>query len=858
MKVTYLKLVNVAGLLVGSNKKEIEILFDKCKNNIVAIQGINGIGKSVLLSSISPFSGPTTVDERSTLNYIVLHKEGYKEIHYQVGDDKYIIKHYYKPTKESHSVKSYISRNGEELNKNGNVRSFLSLVEINFGLTEEMMRLIRIGTNVNSFVTLTPARRKEYIGKLIDEIDSYLIIHKEISNDKRVVKTLIANNNANLYKCHISDLVVEEDRLAKLNKEVKKLEREKDKLVGEIGRLVELISKNDIDDVKRKKHELESSLREIDELKDELSHLGLLDVSVDKLIKRRSNLSDDKISIQSKINSYRLSIDTTLKQIEQLELSVKKITSNNDVQSLVNSINSLRADLENSAKLINGFIYTGATSDEMQYIVSKLMSFNQISQMIYTFGNRPLDAYLKLKHDGKSVDKFLKDQSKKLLSGIKETDLQALLDQVFNKDDIITPNCSTEFYECPYYRLNEVIYTLKNKIEEETFDDETLRYIQVISNNIDNILNELDRMKGISIPDRLKDQLSESHLMSQLNSKSSFFMISEFQEYLSMIKEYELYQRNYEKLKGYEYQLSIYKKSGIDTQISQIKELHESIDFYNSNIEVLSGDIKKTNEMLDEIDHQISLVSKYQDGKKYKKMFESTLESTIKILGPLETATQEKAELDFRLRQLTNQINLTRQEHKDLEMKIAEYKRLVDESKKLSEQSNDLDAILDAVSTKEGIPVVYIKKYLGKIKKLTNNLLSLIYDDDFQLTKFNVNADTFEIPYVKNGIRVSDIKYASQSEVALATMALSFALASRAANQYNILLLDEIDAGLDANNRSSFLKMLSKQMSELNAEQVFIISHNMSQMINIPMDCIRLSEVDVNSKMQNVIYDAAA
>ena len=41
------------------------------------------------------------------------------------------------------------------------------------------MRLIRIGTNVNSFVTLSPAKRKEYIGKLIEEIDLYLKIYNK-------------------------------------------------------------------------------------------------------------------------------------------------------------------------------------------------------------------------------------------------------------------------------------------------------------------------------------------------------------------------------------------------------------------------------------------------------------------------------------------------------------------------------------------------------------------------------------------------------------------------------------------------------------------------------------------------------
>ena len=51
--------------------------------------------------------------------------------------------------------------------------------------------------------------------------------------------------------------------------------------------------------------------------------------------------------------------------------------------------------------------------------------------------------------------------------------------------------------------------------------------------------------------------------------------------------------------------------------------------------------------------------------------------------------------------------------------------------------------------------------------------------------------------------------------------------------------------------------MLYTQMSTLNAEQVFIISHNLSQMTNVPMDVIRLSDTVMKSKLQNIIYDVA-
>lgn len=857
MKVTYIKLENVAGLLVGSNINKIEISFEKSKNTIVSIQGANGIGKSVLLSSISPFSGVTSVDERSTLSYIIPKKDGYKEIHYQIDTDKYIIKHYYKATKDTHTVKSYFNKNGEELNENGNVKSFLSLVETYFGLTEEMMRLIRLGTNVDSFIKLTPARRKEYVGKLIDEIDAYLIIYKSINEDLRVVKTLISNNNANLYKCHISDLIIEENNLSDIEKEINKHEKEKEKIIKEIGKIQALMNKNSINDLQKKRQDLESSLRDLQKTEDEVKRLSLEKETVDSLIKIRSNLLEEKINIQSKINSYRISIDNSLKQIERLELSIKKVTSNNDIQSLINTIQSIKTSIDNVSDIIKSFNLLGSSSEIISQMVSKLISFNQISQMIYTFGNRPVNIFLKLKQERKSIDKFLKDQMKKSISRIDENDVKNLLNQVFGNDDIISPNCSTEFEDCPYYRLSEAIYGIKDKLEEESYDDETLRYIQIISNNIDNILNEIDYMKDIKIPDILRNELNEEVILRRIDSRLPFFDISKFQEYLSLLKEYELYQENLRKLKEYEYQLSIYKKSGIDNQMSEIKSLRESISFYKNNIDVLNKDINNINLQLNEIDSKISLLTKYQDGKKYQKMFESSLESTIKTLEPLETAASEKTELEFSLRQVTNLINLRRQNHRELEMKINEYKRLVKEGKELDVQYKDLTRILETVSTKKGIPVIYMKKYLGKIKKLANNLLNIIYGDNLKLAKFNVTPDTFEVPYIKNGIKISDIKYASQSEVALTTMALSFALANRASGNYNILLLDEIDSGLDESNRSAFLKMLYMQMNELKAEQVFIISQNMNQMINVPMDCIKLSDIGIKSKLQNIIYEAS-
>ncbi|MCM1218427.1 MAG: hypothetical protein NC548_28400 [Lachnospiraceae bacterium] len=855
MKITYIKLENVAGIMVGSDKKVLEISFEKSKNKIVSIQGVNGKGKTVLLSSLTPFATVTALDDRSSLSYIIPGKNGYKEIHYLDGGDQYIIKHYYKASKESHTVKSYFQLNGEELNENGNVTSFLSLVELHFGLTQEMMRLIRLGTNVSSFITLTPARRKEYIGKLIEEIEMYMKIYKKINEDIRVVRTLLTSNNQNLYNCHISDPVVEEEKLSKLSADIKAAEKDRDKIITKIGRIDSLMANNDIHDLRRKKQEAESSIAEFNRVESQIKENHLEAMTIDQLMKKRSDTADKRLDIQSRINSYRISIDNTLKTIERLELSVKKITSNNDIQSLVDAISSLRETIQSTSKFIRDFTPLGSPSDEVYQLLMKLGSFNQISNMIQSFGSRPIDVYLKLRREGKSVDEWLKKQMKRTLSKLNEADVRSLFDQVFQDDFILTPLCDTEFENCPYYRLHSVINGIKDKLDEDNYDDETLRYIQVISNNIDRMMNELDVTTRIRIPDNIRVTFEEKYILERMGNKLSFFDLSQLQEYLSILREYEIYVDNVNKLKQYERQFDMYQKSGVDTHLTEIKSHRESVEFYQKNIGVLQGDLNRVAIELEEIDRQIGLVTKYNDGKKYRKMVQSTLESTTKLLDPLESASSEKMELEFQLRQQTNLINLLRQQQRELDNKLNEYNRLLKEGKELADKHHDLTIIMESVSTKKGIPVIYMKNYLAKIQKLANNLLQLIYDDDLQLANFKVTQDTFEVPYVKNGTKIPDVKYASQSEVALITMALSFALANRATGMYNILLLDEIDAGLDEANRSAFLKMLYMQMNALKAEQVFIISHNLSQMVNVPMDCIKLSDTGMNSKLQNVIYE---
>ena len=854
MKITYIQLENIAGLVAGSNLYNLEIDFSSSINRIISLIARNGKGKSVLLSMLTPFAGISSIDERSDIPIILQGRDGYKEIHFQDNNDNYIIKHFYKAKKEgNHSVKSYFIKNGKELNENGNVGSFNELVNQHMGLTQDMIRLIRLGSNVNSFISLTPAKRKEYVGNLISEIDTYLKIHKKINDDLKILKILQQNNSMNMQNCHIDDLIIEEENLKQLSKSIKEKEKEREKLITSINKIDSLMKENDVEELRQKKHSAKSSMNEYYSLQDKIKEQNLENISLDNLINKRNDLNNQKLDIQSNINSYRMNIDSSSQIIERLETEVKKITLGNDLSSIHNTINNLRDQIDRTPEIIIKFQYHNVSSNNVHEYLVKLSSLNQISTMLFSLGDFPMNIYLKLRKDKRDIEKYLKEQYKHNLSKINQVDIKSILDQVFKDDQIIMPNCNTEYIECPYYRLFEYVDNIKDNIDH-SIDNETIRSIKVISNNIDNVLNELSRYENLLIPKVIKDEFKENNILERLSKHLSFFDLSKLEEFLTLLREYEIYLDNCKKYTELLDKLQLFKRLGASGINEEIQHQQTQQIIYRQEIQKLNNDIDELNKKLQHVDDQILLVQRYDELSKYIDMFEHTIESADKILIPLENASKERYSLQLELSQLEIIINNIKEKHRSLDININEYKKLSKEDKKLSKKNNDLKLIAESVSTKKGIPVIYIQEYLKKIQTLSNDLLGLIFDD-FKLAPFNITSDTFEVPYIKNGKVVQDVKYASQSELALASIAISFALAKHASTKYNILLLDEIDAGLDDINKQSFLTLLESQMNMLKAEQIFIISHNLANMNDVPMDCIKLSDIPFKSDLQNIIYE---
>jgi len=224
MKIINLTLENFTAIKSALNTNKLFIDFSKSENKICILIGPNGSGKTSILSMLHPFSDVGNLDVRSSTNLILSDKDGFKEITIQKDDDIYIINHFYTHHKDkNHSVKSYIKKNGVELNVNGNVTSFKEYVKEELSLDSDYLKLIRLGSNVTSLIDLTPTERKNFMGKIMDDIGIFLEYYKSVNNKLKQLEEMISHSIDKEKKLGISDK-------DEYKKEIKDLEKEIDSL----------------------------------------------------------------------------------------------------------------------------------------------------------------------------------------------------------------------------------------------------------------------------------------------------------------------------------------------------------------------------------------------------------------------------------------------------------------------------------------------------------------------------------------------------------------------------------------------------------------------------------------------------
>lgn len=845
MVIEYIKLENFSNIYSSFKSKCIEIDFSKRKNKIVLITGPNGSGKTSILSTLHPFATNGNLDIRDNSSLILKGENGYKEIHISNDGDYYIIKHYYTHKNDTHSVKSYIEKNGEELNENGNVTSFKEIISNELEIEMDYLKLIRLGNNVTNFIDLKSTDRKAFMGQIISEVEVYLKYFKKVTLKMRETKSVISHLLDKIDKLAISD----KSDIEKLQKHLKK------KMSGmeeEINRLKEsltvvnyniegydspLIIEESIKTATKTLNKLEKTMSDynpkwtVDDWKKYIDKLSK------EIIKDEATVEIMSNKIQELLNSK----NSKLSELDEIDRELSKVSNNSEVNELTTIISNLKNTIEKRAKE-NGLVdyKPPCTKDELNELLITLDSCNDILDTVYGFGIEPIKKACEYISCGTNISSYISDNNERRI----KNKLQATSEYIYNwyTDKYHIPKIDCKDLTCPMLHFYREISELASEIPDVVIEDETfITYSKMAYTNIRTIIDKITEHKLVlsKLPLDIQNMFVLKNMVENITKLKPIYDKKTLFSLMSQVTEYELQQDDLAKLTEYKDRLKLVKKSignsdyfsnKRESLVDELSNLSQSIKVLQEEIYALKDNILNKKSKIDELDEfLISLET--------KKETEDNLMELLNSRNKLKSLNSEKEQITSSLSNLTFEYRKIENEYNSNNIRLSSFIEYSEELSKYRQLYDEMDLVRRSLSSKEGIPLFYQQIYLKDVQEIANNLLDIVYDGDLFIENFEPTADDFKIPFVTKDTSISDVSFASQGERSFISLAISFALINQSISKYNVVLLDEIDATLDTRNREKFIQILETQLDMIDGEQIFLISHN-NMFSTYPVDVI--------------------
>lgn len=868
MRILKLKLKNFIHIYSGMGKTTIELDLTNVDKKINIFIGKMGSGKTAILGHLQPFSSYGTLDVRNQEKLILPEKDGLKEIIYDINGDLYRIEHKYSWSKssKSHSVKSYIQKNSIELNENGNVSSFKEIIKREFGIEQNYLRLLRLGPNVANLINMKSTERKSFIASLLEDAEVYTTLYQKLNEDYRSINgalNIMSNKLLSLSADKVSELTelydTYKDNISDLLKKINDTQNEISRLHGANNALSNSQSiekmQSIIDDEKKKCINISTKINEIS---DKIAINS--DVSIEELAtdfgKITSSITNIEEMLLKKKDEYH-KIETEHNKIRDY-LLIRQ--SNEQIQILEKKVSEMKDKYETYKSKLSDFQCVFS----YEYLVAFINTLNSFHYTLNEIVSSSQKVIRKVYFSDESITKWATRQNS-ILTG-RLVNLEKLLSNIQYGSTYQCPiplyrpfYCPTE--SCPFIqthpqiikekvgdRVGEKINSIRNDIEKikiEIYECEDcvalypkIQFLKSLWENVSMVLNSINA-------------LNESRLiniLTKLDSRTFWYNEELLQDTIEKLKirdSFESLSRDYRDL---QYELNELKNKNSKYSEADLMELNNKLKSILNEISDLEDEKDKLIKKRDIIETSLDSArnrKKYEDEKtsllRDLDQYEDHINSLVEIINRISVNNNQISSLSFSLKSLKS-------EYEDLYEKANSLKNTLQDIKSTSEtyeeslkEKNLIKLILDAVSSKEGIPVIMVKLFLDECKLIVNDLISDIFDDDLEILDFDLREDSneFKIPYSINGVEVEDISSASQGQTSVISIALSFALCRKAMFDYNVMLLDEIDNSIHKRDREKFIAILSKQMKSVNAEQIFLITHNdIFQQTGLPVNII--------------------
>lgn len=868
MKYKWIELQGYAGIFNGMNLTNIKIDFTQCKTNKILIKGDNGSGKSTLVNAINP--NPDSGD------CFIPGIEARKNLCLTNNGTDYVIR-YIHPVNQNGIrgvTKAYIAKtiNGQliELNPNGNVTLCKDIIYDEFNLDSNFISLSKLSSENRGLVDNRPSDRKKIVNSILNMVEVYNGIYKKISKKVSSLKHLM---NTIIYKINsLGDKIKLDAELKNAQEGIANLEIEKNRTIEAIA-----LTKLRIDEYLTilRSNNYDAIVTELNELS---THNKVLRQKI------QTKITDFKIKDMNSVESF---LEYLQRQIIILENNITNLKENNvsllsqreiefndlknkqeRLQSLQNEYNyiDIKRIMEESTKIVNeyadiinnmGLKNINITKEEFNSAMESLRYLKDLSMSLSsTYHHNELEFVIhnfeyvineftkidKIKQEIESL-KMQKDQISKQITVYESK--QDLINELNNRPD----NCKID--ACPYiesalkasyeYPREELerYYNEFNSLETEINNKarylDKLNIFREIVLKISSIKRELDSKMNFIRKLPVREDFKETFLERIINC-DNFSDIDNLYRYIdcgNIIEQYKLALLQLEKYQS-EYKLYETKNSIIQSMIQDIEYLTEKTNSMANEIENNNKQISENNSKLQEmknIETKISLlISQINNDLKPSEERELKLKQTKEQIDASTTELNDLQDNLYKLNDIlasaNNNIKILNSNKEEIMHRLLQLDEYNKELEQYKAEYTKLEKIKYYSSPSTGIQTLFIQLYMNKILSNVNTLLSLLFNGEFVIQPFIINENEFRIPCMGSGLLHDDISSMSTAQKSMISMILSFAMLYQSSTNYNIIMLDEIDGGLDTSNRGMFIELLDNLMNMLNCEQCFMISHN--------------------------------
>ena len=872
MKLLSIRLENYIGIYNGRGDNILEVDLSQSTSNIVIIRGSNGSGKSTLLKALSPLQDDNTA--------IIPGMEGKKTLRYLYNGEVYEII-YVHPVKNDGSrgqvkMQVYKGMNRVELNPTWNVTSGKDIIFDLFNLDANFLTLSQLSSEDRGLADKKPAERKKFVNSIINGIEVYNNMYKVITKKYSTFKNMINTISSKIRQ--IGNIEELNARFINISKQVEDVSSERDKAVIEASKIdaeIGILTRdNNLEEYYKINEEIRDNIDYISASKSQVIDLSKGELSSENLYELKDIIDNSLHTFDKDISKWKSEEAVANAKIESI--SREKDEAFNSLQTKITKRGTLLdggfsdsdlslykdtkakiAELEND---INGLNSSIKNLSEAEALVNAMEMIVPVLDSLYN----GLDATTKkekydfvkttLDNDGKYVDQtvelsrtynevsrtvgelesevlayeILFDKAKSLALRPKECKID---DCSFVKEAI---EASSKHPEKRINDINKEISESKTLLKSLEKDIESYKELYDFNKRFTNLhgmvlsfrkLLEKSPVNYIINPYQLLASLDHMEkLMIDFNQIRGIFNIittkSNYEEIIESLKE-----------PAAKYEANKALIDELDSDIASLKDKLTTIDnrlmAEKDAISETVTDISLTEFKIEVYTKCKSLVDECIGLDVRNEELQSQINSLSDIALKVKTLDARMAEAKSRADRLNNDLNAILNERD----KIASNKTLLEDYIRDLDLYNKNFSILETIryylSPTTGIQTVFMRTYMGNIILKANELLSLIFNGQFIIQPFVINEAEFRIPCLGNGLVNDDISSMSTSQICMISMILSFAILSNSSTDYNILKLDEIDGGLDTENRIQFIGLLKQLISMVGCEQCFLISHNM-------------------------------